>query len=108
MGNTTTTGTISRFMADLECVEGDRVWLVFGDEFDVVPATDRKDGLTGAAELLNATGLDDLCAADAEVEEVLAVVNEAIDLPADAARRKTVSRLRHRRDEDLAELVREL
>lgn len=106
--STTGIATISRFMADLECVEGDRVWLVFGDEFDVVPATDRKDGLTGAAELLNATGLDDLCAADAEVEEVLAVVNEAIDLPADAARRKTVSRLRHRRDEDLAELVREL
>lgn len=108
VGNTTTTGTISRFMADLGCAEGDRVWLVFGPEFDVVPATPREEGLTGIAELLNATGMDDLCDADADVDAALAVVNVAMDLPADAARRKTVSRLRHRRDEDLAELVRGL
>lgn len=108
MGNTTTTGTISRFMADLGCVEGDRVWLVFGDEFDVVPATPREEGLAGVAELLNATGLDDVCASSVDLDGVLAVVNEAMDLPADAARRKTVSRLRHRRDEELAELVRGL
>lgn len=108
VSNTTTTGTISRFMTDLGCVEGDRVWLIFGDEFDVVPATPREEGLTGIAELLNATGMDDLCDADADVDAALAVVNAAMDLPADAARRKTVSRLRHRRDEDLAELVRGL
>ena len=104
----TNTGTISRFMADLGCAEGDRVWLVFGPEFDVVPATPREEGLTGIAELLNATGTDDLCDADADVDAALAVVNAAMDLPADAARRKTVSRLRHRRDEELAELVRGL
>ena len=104
----TNTGTISRFMADLGCAEGDRVWLVFGPEFDVVPATPREEGLTGIAELLNATGMDDLCDADADVDAALAVVNAAMDLPADAARRKTVSRLRHRRDEELAELVRGL
>lgn len=104
----TNTGTISRFMTDLGCSEGDRVWLIFGDEFDVVPATPRREGLTGIAELLNATGLDDICDADADIDEVLGVVNEAMDLSADAARRKTVSRLRHRRDEDLAELVRGL
>ncbi|MFD5867493.1 exonuclease domain-containing protein [Corynebacterium sp. NPDC060344] len=106
----TSIGTISRFMADLGCVEGDRVWLVFGDEFDVVPATPRLSGLDGAAELLNATGMDDFCDADstADVDAVLAVVNEALDLSAGAARRKTVSRLRHRRDEELAELVRGL
>lgn len=104
----TNIGTVSRFMTDLGCVEGDRVWLVFGDEFDVVPATPRREGLAGTEELLNATGLDDVCGADAGVGAVLAVVNEAMDLPADAARRKTVSRLRHRRDEDLAELVRGL
>ena len=104
----TNIGTISRFMTDLGCVEGDRVWLIFGDEFDVVPATPRREGLAGTEELLNATGLDDVCGADDGVGAVLAVVNEAMDLPADAARRKTVSRLRHRRDEDLAELVRGL
>ncbi|MFC3848734.1 exonuclease domain-containing protein [Corynebacterium hansenii] len=106
-GVSTSTGTVSRFMEDLGCAEGDRVWLVFGEEFDVVPATPRRDGLTGVAELLNATGLDDVCDA-ADVDEALAAVNEAVGLPADAARRKTVSRFRHRRDDDLAELVREL
>lgn len=107
-GTSTSTGTVSRFMEDLGCAEGDRVWMVFGDEFDVVPATPRRDDLDGARELLNATGMDDMCDDPGDHGDVLRVINEAIGLPADAPRRKTVARFRHRRDDDLAELIREL
>lgn len=102
-------GTVGRFMDDLGVFEGDRVWMIFRpDEFDVVVATPRRDGLQGVAKLLNDTGLDDAFPDDAPIDEVLRAFNEAIGLEPDAPRRRTVSRLRYRGDDALAELIREL
>lgn len=65
--------------------------------------------------MVNAFGLDDdvdLEAASldgAEKEKtVLEAINRSLGLDADAPRRKTVQRLRHRRDDDLAEAIRNL
>ena len=71
-------------------------------------ATPRRDGLQGVAKLLNDTGLDDAFPDDASIDEVLRAFNEAIGLEPDAPRRRTVSRLRYRGDDALAELIREL
>lgn len=103
-------GSIRRFLHALGSAEGDRVRLLFTDDgrFDVVPASPRRPGLTGLAEVLNRTGLDDRIAPGAGEVEQFAVLNEAMGLRADAPRRRTVSRFRHRCQDDLADLVAEL
>lgn len=102
--------TISRFVADLQLHEGDRVWVHFGDSFDVTRAPDVNPAATGLAALINALGLDEKFAAlqELEQEQVLSAVNEALGLSPDAPRRKTVARLRHRRDDELADTIQAL
>lgn len=111
VGRTNTTmSTISRFVADLQLHEGDRVWVHFGDSFDVTRAPDVNPAATGLAALINALGLDEKFAAlqELEQEQVLSAVNEALGLSPDAPRRKTVARLRHRRDDELADTIQAL
>lgn len=108
VGRTNTTmSTISRFVTDLQLNEGDRVWVHFGDTFDITRAPAADPDATGLAALVNAFGLDDTFADDNELqqEDVLAAINEALKLSPDAPRRKTVARLRHRRDDDLADTI---
>lgn len=117
--------TIRRFVEALGLAEGDRCWLRFAaDGFDVLPATPRESAADPAADLLNRCGLDDVAPAPADtadtgaadsgtgaagsVDEALGVLAEAMGLPAGVARRRIVSRLRHRRQEDLADFVRAL
>lgn len=98
-------GSIRRFLQELDSREGERIWLLFTDEggFDVRPACPRREGLDGIAEVLNATGLADVVAADDPAP--LERINEAVGLAADAPRRRTVSRFRHRRQDDIADLI---
>lgn len=116
--------TISRFVKDLGLSEGERVWAHFGNTFDITRAPAAVPQATGLAEIVNTFALDERLGIGGGVEaaenteadegtkltvsEVLAAVNEALGLPADAPRRKTVARLRHRREDDLAERIREL
>lgn len=101
-------GSIRRFLQELGSVEGDRVWVDFSREgyFEVRPATPRRESLTGLPELLNQMGLDDEVREDDPAP--LVKVNEALGLNGNAPRRRTVSRFRHRRQDELAELVAEL
>ncbi|MDO5030851.1 MAG: exonuclease domain-containing protein [Corynebacterium sp.] len=111
VGRTNTTmSTISRFVADLQLTEGDRVWVHFGDRFDITRAPGVDSAATGLAALVNAFGLDEKFAASQELEQeqVLSAINEALGLSPDAARRKTVARLRHRRDDELADTIQAL
>lgn len=108
VGNTRTgmsVGTIRRFLQELGSEEGDRVWVTFDRDgcFDVQPAAPRRDGLSGMSEVLNRMGLaPEETGAEYQGMELL---NTALGLKANAPRRKTVSRFRHRRQEDLADLV---
>lgn len=117
--NQTRVSTIRRFLEDLGLTEGDRVWLIFGDEFDVVPAPPAIDGLGGAEKLLNAMGLETPAETGdapssaftgryAGLEQTMILVNRALGFDDDAPRRKAVARLRHRRDDDLANLLQSL
>lgn len=94
--------TIRRFLEPMDAKAGDRVWFVFADEFDVLPALPAQDGLRGLAALLNAMAIE----ADTE-DEAFAAINLALGLPADAPRRQAVRRLRNRNDDELAELLRQ-
>lgn len=95
--------TIRRFLEPMGVRSGDRVWFVFGDEFDILPALPAKDKLTGLAALLNAMALE----ADTE-EDAVVEINLALGLPANAPRRQAVRRLRNRNDDELAELLRQV
>ena len=92
-----------RYLEDLGCEAGDRVWLKFGEDFDVIPAPARIEGLDGSEEVLNLMGLEPTDGIDPIVQ-----VNEALGLEEGVARRKTVARLNHRDEIALAELVRAL
>ncbi|AIT59971.1 exonuclease domain-containing protein [Corynebacterium doosanense] len=97
-----TTGSIRRFLQELGSKLGDRVWVRFDQDgtFTIEPATDRQTS-TGVAELLN------YCATDDRGDD-LATLNLALGLAPGAPRRRTVSRFNHRREEDIANLVRDL
>lgn len=99
------TSTIRRFLLDLDSQEGDRVWLKFGDDrtFDVTPATPLNPNALGMAFVLNQMGLDDREYADDAA--AMAAVNEATGLDAGIARRRTVSRLRYRYQDALADAI---
>lgn len=111
----TAIGTISRFTQDLGLMEGDRVWLHFGETFDVTRAPALHEDYVGLAKVINRFGLDDeflthngqlLPGVTSDV--VLAAINLSMNLPADSSRRKTVRRLWERGDDELAALIREL
>ena len=118
VGRTNTSmSTISRFVNDMQLAEGERVWVHFGDTFDITRAPAENPDAEGLAALVNAFGLDEEFAAELaaggnaaelDVDAVLAAINRQIGLPADAPRRKTVSRLRHRRDDELADTIQAL
>ena len=102
--NSATVGTIRRFLEAAGIGEGERIWLQFTADgrFDVQRATPRSPG-AGMAEILNVTGLDTwITAADGQALERL---NRAVGLDAGAPRRRTVSRFRHRRQDDIADLI---
>ena len=118
MGRTNASmSTISRFVNDMQLTEGERVWVHFGDTFDITRAPAENPDAEGLAALVNAFGLDEEFtaelstegnAAELDVDAVLAAINRQLGLPADAPRRKTVSRLRHRRDDELADTIQAL
>lgn len=118
VGRTNTSmSTISRFVNDMQLAEGERVWVHFGDTFDITRAPAENPDAEGLAALVNAFGLDEEFAAEhaaegnaaeLDVDAVLAAINRQLGLPADAPRRKTVSRLRHRRDDELADTIQAL
>lgn len=118
VGRTNTSmSTISRFVNDMQLAEGERVWVHFGDTFDITRAPAENPDAEGLAALDNAFGLDEEFAAEhaaegnaaeLDVDAVLAAINRQLGLPADAPRRKTVSRLRHRRDDELADTIQAL
>jgi len=118
VGRTNTSmSTISRFVNDMQLAEGERVWVHFGDTFDITRAPAENPDAEGLAALVNAFGLDEEFAAEhaaegnaaeLDVDAVLAAINGQLGLPADAPRRKTVSRLRHRRDDELADTIQAL
>ena len=118
VGRTNTSmSTISRFVNDMQLAEGERVWIHFGDTFDITRAPAENPDAEGLAALVNAFGLDEEFAAELaaegdsaelDVDAVLAAINRQLGLPTDAPRRKTVSRLRHRRDDELADTIQAL
>ncbi|RSZ62867.1 hypothetical protein EAH68_08775 [Corynebacterium hylobatis] len=103
-----TISTIRRFLEAAGIGEGERIWLTFTDEggFDVQHATPRRVGLTGPAEILNLTGLDTWL--NPAETDVLPRINQAVGLDVGAPRRRTVSRFRYRRQDDIADLIADL
>ncbi|WP_179129717.1 exonuclease domain-containing protein [Corynebacterium pacaense] len=106
LGRTNATcSAIRRFLQLLDAREGDRIWLRFDTSgFEVTPA--HPYGVTdsaGPAEvLLNTIAFDDRCE---PAGDVLAVLNSALGLSPDAPMRRTMSRLRHRGEDELIDLV---
>ena len=114
--------SIRRFIEGLGAGVGDRVWLTFGDDrsFAVSLAPKLQPELTGLAGLYNHIGLDitepelrsllqqEVNDADTSRADLLAPINEALGLSPDAPRRRTVSLLRQRNQDDLAEAISKL
>ncbi|QFQ02835.1 DNA polymerase III PolC-type [Corynebacterium urogenitale] len=103
--------TIRRFLEDLGVREGERVWLRLGEDktFDVTKAPDNQPNLEGMQWVYSSMGLDPQLVVDGEsVEDSLARVNAALGLEPSAPRRRTVAMFRHRRQDDIADVVREL
>ena len=109
--------TIKRFLDDLNVEEGERVYLRFGDDglFDVTRAPEIRTE-EGLARVYNALGIsrgtgslevgEHSAGGDSEaVEVLLEPINEALGLKPGAARRRSVAVLRHRRQDDLADIV---
>lgn len=95
-----TLGTIRRFLLDLGVGEGDRVWLEFHDDghFDITRAT----------SLMEEPSVANLMGLDVTREQLVPAVNRALGLQPNAPRRRAVAILRHRYQDDLADMVREL
>ncbi|MCK7641945.1 exonuclease domain-containing protein [Corynebacterium sp. CCM 8835] len=105
--------SIRDFLLDLDLMEGQRIWLVFADDggFDIRRATAVREDLDGWAGLLNKLGLDERVPGDlGEVSggEALAIINTALGLSPDAPLRRTVAMFNHRREEDIADAIRDL
>lgn len=94
-------GTVRRFLDELGCTLGDRVFFVFGETFDVVRAPDQDLKLRGKRAVLNAMGLE-----RQPNESPFETVNKALGLPADAVRTHAIERLIARGEKDLAEKLR--
>lgn len=108
--NTYTTSTIRRFLEHLGVEEGQRVWLHFGpNKFEVSRATDTVDTTNPVAKLLNVTGLDDLHdPSQVDGEAAMKILAESIGLAPDTPRRRIISALWDRRDQELEDLLRSL
>lgn len=101
------TSTIRRFLDSLQTAAGERVWLRFGaDNFDVVPAPPFDESLQGLALLLSTMGLDPALAATPEAAQES--INEALGLDPGAPRRRSTAIFGHRRQDDLADILRGL
>ena len=114
--------SIGRFIQGLGAGIGDRVWLTFGDDrsFAVSLAPKLQPELTGFAGLYNHIGLDitepeldsllqqEANDADTSRADLLAPINEALGLSPDTPRRRTVSLLRQRNQDELAEAISKL
>ena len=111
--------SIRRFIENLGADVGDRVWLTFGDDRSLAVSLAPKfqPELTGLAGLYNHIGLDitepelrsllqqEVNDADTRRGDLLAPINEALGLSPDAPRRRTVSLLRQRNQDDLADAI---
>ena len=111
--------SIRRFIESLGAGVGDRVWPTFGDDrsFAVSLAPKFQPELTGFASLYNHIGLDITApelrrllqqeAADTAISpaDLLAPINEALGLSPDTPRRRTVSLLRQRNQDVLADAI---
>ena len=114
--------SIRRFIESLGAGVGDRVWPTFGDDRSsaVSLASKLQPELTGLAGLYNHIGLDitepelrsllqqEVNDADTSRADLLAPINEALGLSPDAPRRRTVSLLRQRNQDDPAEAISKL
>lgn len=100
------TSTIKRFLDSLQTTAGERVWLRYGDEFDVLPAPPFDDSLQELELLLSTMGLDpELAATPDKAQEA---INVALGLDPGAPRRRSTAIFGHRRQDDLADILREL
>lgn len=108
--NTYATSTIRRFLEHLGAEEGQRVWLHFGpNKFEVTKATDAVETNDPIAKLLNATGLDDLHdPSQLDGAEAMKILAEAIGLSPETPRRRIISAMWDRRDQELEDLLRSL
>ena len=98
--------TIKRFLDSLHTTAGERVWLRYGDEFDVLPALPFDDSLQGLGLLLSTMGLDpELAATPDKAQEA---INVALGLDPGAPRRRSTAIFGHRRQDDLADILRGL
>ncbi|MDO4686659.1 MAG: 3'-5' exonuclease [Corynebacterium sp.] len=92
-----------RYLRELDCEIGDRVWFVYGEFFEVRPASREDENLVGLAALANALGID-----FSGKQQTLTSINLALGLDADAPRRQAVRRLRNRNQDDYADLLRQV
>ncbi|MGV0326855.1 exonuclease domain-containing protein [Corynebacterium confusum] len=95
--------TIRRFLEELGAEPGQRVWLRLGAGFEVTPAEPRRAGLEGLDEVLNAMGLAPVGGGH---QDKMAVINSALGCRPDAPVRRSVAILGHRRQDQLADLIR--
>lgn len=110
--------TIRRFLEDIGAGEGKRVWLRFDADlgnpnaFDVTLAPDMQiDGsqegaASGLAWLLDRMALDTALAMNQEA--AMRAINTALGLDPDAPRRRAAAIFGHRRQDDLADVIRAL
>ena len=79
------------------------MWLRLGDGFEVTPAEPRRAGLEGLDEVLNAMGLAPVGGGH---QDKMAVINSALGCRPDAPVRRSVAIFGHRRQDELADLIR--
>lgn len=105
IGNSTI-GSIRRYLEDLGCGLGDRVWIDLhdGQRFTVDPAPASTPGLTGIAWLADHVGAP----VTSDEETDIAAVAGLLGLRPDAPRRKILARFRHRSDAPAVEVLEEL
>lgn len=112
-----TLATIRRFLEDISAGEGERVWLRFDANlnnptaFEVTMARpaqfhDAEAGAVGLAVLLDRMALDPALASDEAA--AMQAVNTALGLDPNAPRRRAAAIFGHRRQDDLADIIRAL
>ena len=97
--------TIRPYLEQLGSKSGDRIWVEFGPSIQVLPAPAVDPSASGWAEVMNYFGLEEEEDTDNASESPLRRINAALGLSAQAPLRKTIQRLRHRREDDIAERI---
>lgn len=97
--------TIRPYLEQLGSVAGDRIWVEFGPSIQVLPAPPVDVQATGWAEVMNYFGLTTDEDETESAQSPLRRINTALGLSPEAPLRKTVQRLRHRREDDIAERI---